>query len=304
MPAAKRAFILYGVAANKYYTFGVRAYRKVDTDISSTGLIFSDIIKSSVAGENPYQPSSTVAFAGNITGTVNNIPVGQVNVWENISSTGGNKPQNGADVTANNTAAGIAGQGALATANHVFVGSTVKFADGSILNTVDFVNKLAKIGTGNIGTFVDGLAITDAYIGNAAIKSAKIDNLAVTTIKIGNDQVTIPRVVTASDTVVGNGTNHTILTKTFTLTSLGTVYAHATVGINLGSGARYMELTLKINGTTVSSIAGNAETYGLSIGGALEGIAAGTSVTVEVIWNGTAGSSAYTRSLFVQGAMK
>lgn len=62
--------------------------------------------------------------------------------------------------------------GGLATQNSVFIGSTVKFADGTTMNSGDFVNKLSKIGTGNIGTFIDGLAVTDAYIGN--INASKI----------------------------------------------------------------------------------------------------------------------------------
>jgi hypothetical protein len=70
LPRDKRAFILPAVAADRHYTFGVRAYRMVDTDINSAGIIYSSIVKSTVTGENPYQPSSTVAFAGNITGTV------------------------------------------------------------------------------------------------------------------------------------------------------------------------------------------------------------------------------------------
>lgn len=70
IPAAKRAFILFGVPANTYYTFGVRAYRKVDKDIAASGVILSSLVKATAAGENPYRPSSSVAFAGNVTGTV------------------------------------------------------------------------------------------------------------------------------------------------------------------------------------------------------------------------------------------
>lgn len=66
----KRAFLLYGVPSNKYYTFGVRAYRNVDDDINSSGVLMSSIVKSTFAGENPYIPSSTVAFSGDLTGTV------------------------------------------------------------------------------------------------------------------------------------------------------------------------------------------------------------------------------------------
>jgi hypothetical protein len=66
----KRAFILYGVPANKYYTFGVQAYRIVDTDVDSDNVLKSSIIQPSLGSENPYRPSSSVAFSGNITGTI------------------------------------------------------------------------------------------------------------------------------------------------------------------------------------------------------------------------------------------
>ena len=74
----RRALILSGVAPDLYYTFGVQAYRIVDTDIDSTGFKKSAIVKSAVAGENPYQPTATVAFAGNITGTVNGVAAATV----------------------------------------------------------------------------------------------------------------------------------------------------------------------------------------------------------------------------------
>jgi phage minor structural protein len=69
----KRSFILYGVAANKYYTFGVQAYRIVDQDINSSGILKSDIVKPSITEENPYRPSSSVTFNGDITGTIGGI---------------------------------------------------------------------------------------------------------------------------------------------------------------------------------------------------------------------------------------
>lgn len=109
VPAAKRAFILFGVIANQYYTFGVRAYRSVDKDVNAAGVIQSSIVKSTIAGENPYQPSANVAFSGNVTGTVNGIAAASVNVWSSISGAG--KPENNATVGANgsNLAIGVGG---------------------------------------------------------------------------------------------------------------------------------------------------------------------------------------------------
>lgn len=86
----------------------------------------------------------------------------------------------------------VSGLGSLATRGDVFVGSHVRFPDGSTMGTADFVNRLSKIGSGNIGTFMDGLAVTEAYIGNAAISSAKIKDLAVSSLKIADNAVTIP----------------------------------------------------------------------------------------------------------------
>jgi hypothetical protein len=104
VPPNKRVFILFGVPANRYYHFGVRAFRKVDKDVAASGLIQSAIVQSPFNGSpgqgnevDGYQPSSTVAFAGDVTGTINGtLNANQVNVWENISATGNNKPANGA----------------------------------------------------------------------------------------------------------------------------------------------------------------------------------------------------------------
>ena len=71
--ADRRAFILYGVPADRHYTFGVRAYRIVDQDVSAGGILQSAIVKATASGENPYQPASSVAFSGNVSGTVNNV---------------------------------------------------------------------------------------------------------------------------------------------------------------------------------------------------------------------------------------
>lgn len=95
----RRALILQGVAADRWYTFGVRAYRIVDNDVSPTGRMASALVKPTAAGEVPYQPTSQVAFAGNISGTVNGIPASQINVWAsvagrpgNLAGLGGNEP--------------------------------------------------------------------------------------------------------------------------------------------------------------------------------------------------------------------
>jgi len=301
VPAVKRAFIIYGTPANNYYTFGVRAYRKVDKDIAPAGIIASTLVKATYTDENPYRPSASVAFVGNVTGTVNNIPANQVNVWSSISGTG--KPVDGADVTANNTAADFVGRGVLARQDAVFLGSTVKFANGDVIGLGDLVTRLSKIGSGNISTFVDGLAITDAYIGNAAIKTAKIDDLAVNTLKIGTNAVTIPNAQSWPGTTEGTGANITVATLAITLDYPGTVYVACGGYISYGSGWRTVTTSLYINGTGVASGGGAEGWTNAALSGALEDQPAGT-YTATLVFNGAAGSRIHNPSLYIVGTKK
>lgn len=48
------------------------------------------------------------------------------------------------------------------------------------LKTTDFVNKLSKINSSTIGSFMESAAIGNAFIGNAAVDTLKIENNAVT----------------------------------------------------------------------------------------------------------------------------
>jgi hypothetical protein len=69
-PANKRAFVIYGVQPTLYWTFAVRAFRIVDPDITAAGVIRTVWVKSAFAAENPYQPSTSTAFNGDVTGTI------------------------------------------------------------------------------------------------------------------------------------------------------------------------------------------------------------------------------------------
>ena len=86
----KRAFVFRGFPANKYYTFGVQAYRIVDPDVNATGFIKSTIVKSAVSGENPYRPESEVAFSGTINSTI---------TWSQVTASTG-RPADDAQVNA------------------------------------------------------------------------------------------------------------------------------------------------------------------------------------------------------------
>lgn len=88
----KRAFIMYGVPAEMYYTFYVQAYRIVDQDINTSGVLKSTAVKSTASGENPYRPSATVAFSGEITGTINGKTPAEVTAQEQNAK---NAVQNG-----------------------------------------------------------------------------------------------------------------------------------------------------------------------------------------------------------------
>jgi len=66
----RRALIMYGAPKDKYYTFGVRAYRVVDNDIDPSGLLTSVIVKPSGSEERPYNPQVSAAHEGDIGSTV------------------------------------------------------------------------------------------------------------------------------------------------------------------------------------------------------------------------------------------
>lgn len=66
----KRSYIFTGVPADKYYTFGIQAYRRVDLDIAPKGILLSDLIQPTHPSENPYRPSENVEFKGDIKDSV------------------------------------------------------------------------------------------------------------------------------------------------------------------------------------------------------------------------------------------
>lgn len=94
MPASKRAFILFGTAPNQYYSFAVQAYRSVDKDINAAGVIKSTLVKATGSGENPYRPSASVAFAGDVTGTISGASAATV-------ASGAGKANSGLDSSGN-----------------------------------------------------------------------------------------------------------------------------------------------------------------------------------------------------------
>lgn len=104
--------------------------------------------------------------------------------WSSVSG----KPSFGSLASQNSvTAAQVSGLGSLATQSSVYFDQTIRFVDGSIVSQDHFVNRLTKIKSANISTFMESAAIGSAYIGNAAINTAHIKNLSVENIKIANN---------------------------------------------------------------------------------------------------------------------
>jgi parallel beta-helix repeat protein len=78
LPSTARAHILRGQPANLYYTFGVQSHRIVDPDVNASEILKSGIVQPSLAAEDPYRCSATVAFSGDITGTIGGVPYDEV----------------------------------------------------------------------------------------------------------------------------------------------------------------------------------------------------------------------------------
>ena len=75
----KRGFLIRGVPANKYYTFGIQAYRIVDSDINANEILKSNIIKSANVDEDPYLPAVNIEFNGDVINTIGGVPYYQIN---------------------------------------------------------------------------------------------------------------------------------------------------------------------------------------------------------------------------------
>jgi hypothetical protein len=166
--------------------------------INTNGLVVRDAYGNAILGSGTLLSANWInsIASGQVTGlgslaTQNNVSTSQIiglgslATQSNVSTSqivglGSIATQN--SVTVNQ----VTGLGALATSSYVSVGNNVRFPDGSTMNTIDFVNKLNKIGTGNINTYIDGAAITQAYIGAAAIGTLQIAGGSVTSMLISN----------------------------------------------------------------------------------------------------------------------
>jgi len=66
--ADARKYTIPSVPANQYYYIGIQSYRRVDNDISSNGVLLSDIITSKHNESYPYLPEETVDIQGRVNG--------------------------------------------------------------------------------------------------------------------------------------------------------------------------------------------------------------------------------------------
>lgn len=156
----------------------------------------------------------------------------------------GIQPDDNADVTLVNTAANVTGQTGFAT--------------------------LDKINSGNVGTYIDNLAIKNAQIASASITEAKIGSLAVSTLKIQDNAVTVPVATQASSTInIGTGGYVTIQSATITLTATSDVFI--TAGVWIDSQAAVSNALYRISSSRVRLLRGgtavksHAFTYNWSI---------------------------------------
>ena len=185
-PAEKRAFLAYGLPANKYYTFGIQAYRVVDPDVNAAGIIKSTLVKATGGGENPYQPSSSVAFAGNVSGTVSG----------SLSNASG---------TFAGTASGTV-TGNLSNASGTFIGTSAGTVTGTLSNAGGtFTGTASGTVTGNVTGTLNGSSVA-TVVSNASNGAA-----AATNFNARNDRnsATIVAPTIATD---GTAIDHTINT--------------------------------------------------------------------------------------------
>lgn len=172
------------------------------------------------------------------------------------------------------------------------IGHNVTFTDGSVLNSTDFVHKLAKINDTNIGTFISTGAIGTAYIGNAAVD----------TLSIKGNAVTVPITARYANIIPGSGSGTRVAEATITLDAPGYVYAIFTANQTYGSGVRNSVTVLYMGGQSIT-VGGAAVTTNICVSDAAY-FSAGTH-TIFVDWLGQdSGVNLQQRTLFVMGVKR
>lgn len=170
LPASKRAFVLFGTAADRYYTFGVRAYRSVDKDVNANGVIVSPLVqptRTAAPSERPYLPSSTVSFAGDVSGTINSVAATTVtagaangsSAWGKFSGAGSTLPSGNVEFNF----AGSSSKGGNATNTDSVGTQTAATVAGA---TVNFNSRNDRIATAVVAPVVANSAGTLDHVTN------------------------------------------------------------------------------------------------------------------------------------------
>lgn len=138
----------------------------------------------------------------------------------------------------------VEGLGSMATKNSAIIGQTVTLPDGYVMQVTDFVNRLTRISSGNIGNFMDTAAIGTAYIGNAAVGTLQVQGGAITTMQFGRSGwFTVP--------ASGRNTGAALYMQLPAGASGVTLFAAAEVNPPFGDAT--IGITIRRNGVPVAS---------------------------------------------------
>lgn len=135
------------------------------------------------------------------------------------------------------------------------------------------------------------------YIDKARIRDADID-----TLKIGGEAVTIPRTEARYDTISGNNTSQTVMSKSVTLPQAGSILAICTCSQSSGDGDRHWSLSLRIDGSEVAEAHGEFPADSVALSGAIS-VGAG-SHTITLVQNSGVDSRVLSRNFTILGAMR
>lgn len=231
VPANKRSFILYGVPSTSFYTFAVRAYRRVNQSVNASGIIRSTLVQYPLTTDTPYRPSTTVDFAGDITGTVagtaaTTVVAGAADGTTALSAV--NNTTTGLDARLRSNAADVLGGSVSfdAVTGGGFKAGTITWNTAGTRTSGYGVAMTAKgivgFNSSNKQTFGISATTGDAVFGGTLTADA-ID--AVDTINIAGEAVTIPRYQFAA----GNSASVTIVVPTgkggATMAAIGAISA-------------------------------------------------------------------------------
>lgn len=176
-----------------------------------------------------------------------------------------------------------------------------------IVTTVDTIvnGRHAPAGVYMDRAFIRNGSIDSLAVGDAQIDTAHIKTLSVDTARIKNNAITVPLVSTSYAVTSGAGNNNflVVCTAVINLDFPGMVFATSTGYISYGTGWRFCETRLRINGAIVAS-GGGFEAWVNATHSNGKHCDAGT-VIVELLFAGAdTGVRITNATLFVQAAYK